>query len=663
MLKYRIASLILVVILSLLWVQCNPDDPNSSKENDNSTASPNSSDSSTIPSGSLDEQIESVMEKYYDKSGKVVSKFPSLMVAYRTATTSGDVSLGGASSKTVFPIGSLTKLFTGLLLAHLVSSSKVDLEDKVSDLLTSVSFGGEGDKSITLEQLITHTAGLKDFPGNLSFKRDDGSAQDPTSPARDYSLKMLKACIKKWSTCMDGVDAGTFDYSNLGIGLLAIAMQDLENHDEYSELLEDLIGKSMGLKYTGSNNTSYLSSVSKYLSKIYQGKKLISSPDMGVLAGAGELFSNGEDLDKLLKTLLGQGSSKLSKTVTEFHKELLKKGFKSSFPNRSFAYGVAIDNEKGSLVYSKDGVTAGSHSIIMWNPDKEIGLAILTNRGEANSESHTLNTNITKLAKSILALLDENKDSSAAAKSKKKDGNFENYSDVQFQQVTPWPKGQVKIFFQKTDEGNMGSMTMKQRQAVITQCKVWGKHANVSCVPQPTKPTSGNYVHAYNNLESGKSPCAAQGGFGYAKSKLVLGSNCYDDNILLHEIGHLLGFGHEHKRADRDEYIKVNLDNFQKGMESSFDPIAETKFKSGEYRSMKDSKGKTKYPYDLSSIMHYPTWLFSTCKETSSGSAVSSDCKTPTYKILPPNDKKKHTPFTDLSQGDIEYVQAIYGAK
>lgn len=66
--------------------------------------------------------------------------------------------------------------------------------------------------------------------------------------------------------------------------------------------------------------------------------------------------------------------------------------------------------------------------------------------------------------------------------------------------------------------------------------------------------------------------------------------------IVLHELMHVLGFWHEHSRADRDRYIRVNWNEILPGFEINF---------------IKSRNSNMLAPYDYSSVMHYGRFAFS----------------------------------------------------
>ncbi|XP_007529964.2 astacin-like metalloendopeptidase [Erinaceus europaeus] len=66
--------------------------------------------------------------------------------------------------------------------------------------------------------------------------------------------------------------------------------------------------------------------------------------------------------------------------------------------------------------------------------------------------------------------------------------------------------------------------------------------------------------------------------------------------IVLHELMHVLGFWHEHARADRDSYIRINWKEILPGFAINF---------------VKSRSSNMLVPYDYSSVMHYGRFAFS----------------------------------------------------
>lgn len=74
---------------------------------------------------------------------------------------------------------------------------------------------------------------------------------------------------------------------------------------------------------------------------------------------------------------------------------------------------------------------------------------------------------------------------------------------------------------------------------------------------------------------------------------MSLGFGCVYDSVVIHELGHAVGFYHEHTRPDRDNFIDVIYDNIREGFENQF-----AKFRPGQTNTLG-------LGYDLQSIMHY----------------------------------------------------------
>ena len=92
--------------------------------------------------------------------------------------------------------------------------------------------------------------------------------------------------------------------------------------------------------------------------------------------------------------------------------------------------------------------------------------------------------------------------------------------------------------------------------------------------------------------------CASQVGKGGGMQLVSLGVGCVYVGISQHELMHVVGFWHEQSRFDRDEYIRINWDNIEPGMEYNFD-----KYSWNDIQNLDVA-------YDYGSVMHYGTHAF-----------------------------------------------------
>ena len=133
----------------------------------------------------------------------------------RRVVTYGSLAKGDSrplNGDTIFEIGSITKVFTSLLLADATERHEVALTDPIAKYLPpQVKVPERGGRSITLQDLSTHTSGLPRMPANMDPK-------DPSNPYADYSVDQLYQSL---STVQLTRDIGAqYEYSNLDGGLL-----------------------------------------------------------------------------------------------------------------------------------------------------------------------------------------------------------------------------------------------------------------------------------------------------------------------------------------------------------------------------------------------------------------------------------------------------------
>ena len=63
--------------------------------------------------------------------------------------------------------------------------------------------------------------------------------------------------------------------------------------------------------------------------------------------------------------------------------------------------------------------------------------------------------------------------------------------------------------------------------------------------------------------------CSFVGKRGNGGQAISIGKNCDKFGIVVHELGHVIGFWHEHTRPDRDEHVQIVYKNILPGKGAS----------------------------------------------------------------------------------------------
>ena len=116
--------------------------------------------------------IPKLLKEYVDNNngvGAVVGLIDNGKISYYSYGTKSINSNDPVNEKTIFEIGSITKVFTTLALMDLVETGKVKLDDPIDLYLQNVKIPEKNGKKITLRHLATQTAGLPKMPDNFDF--------------------------------------------------------------------------------------------------------------------------------------------------------------------------------------------------------------------------------------------------------------------------------------------------------------------------------------------------------------------------------------------------------------------------------------------------------------------------------------------------------------
>jgi CubicO group peptidase (beta-lactamase class C family) len=204
----------------------------------------------------------------------------------RSFIVCGRVSADGPAPTpdTVFEIGSITKVFTALVLADMVERGEVAFDDPVGRLLPGVKVPARSGRAITLADLTTHTSGLPRLPANLDVT-------DLRNPYARYRVGDLQVFLAGYELPRD--PGGQWEYSNLGAGLLGHALA-VKAGLSYEELVRRRVLQPLGLKDT----TITLSAEQRRRMATAHDDGLQPVPwwDFDALAGAGAIRSTAADM-------------------------------------------------------------------------------------------------------------------------------------------------------------------------------------------------------------------------------------------------------------------------------------------------------------------------------------------------------------------------------
>jgi CubicO group peptidase (beta-lactamase class C family) len=321
-----------------------------------------------VPSVPTDEEIRAVLADRIDVQKRSVGIVVGIIepagrrvVAYGRLVEGNERPLDG---NTVFEIGSVTKVFTSLVLTDMVERGEAVLDDPVAKYLPEgVKVPQRGGRSITLEDLSRHMSALPRLPSNLVI-------QDIGNPYAEYSVEQLYEFL---STHELRRDIGSkYEYSNLGVGLLGHALARGAGTD-YESLVQGRVLEPLGMESTSIT----LSPEMKARLATGHNKDLepVSNWDLPTLAGAGALRSNTNDLLRFLAANLGYVETPLAPAMAS----LMSPRSPTGAPNMEIARAWHIKTKDGTEIISHGGGTGGYRTFVGYSPKPRVGVVVLSN--------------------------------------------------------------------------------------------------------------------------------------------------------------------------------------------------------------------------------------------------------------------------------------------
>ncbi len=269
-----------------------------------------------------------------------------------------------APQDVIFEIGSISKVFTGILLAHAEKEGKLGLDDTLAQRLP-VKFSHAAAGGITLRQLATHTSCLPRLPGNMTSTTD----ADPYSSYDDKALfeYLASAKLEEKPPCAPA-------YSNLGFGILGVVLEAAYGKP-WAALVQEKIAGPLGMADTAQDLTP--AQRSRFAEPWHRDQR--AQPwTFKAMAGAGALRSSLADMSRFADALLAGAQGPLGAVwplVAGDHVEMPAVG--------KIGLGLAHTKVYGEDSYGHDGGTGGFASTLLVRPASGRAFILLTSNGAA----------------------------------------------------------------------------------------------------------------------------------------------------------------------------------------------------------------------------------------------------------------------------------------
>lgn len=264
--------------------------------------------------------------------------------------------------KTVYEIGSVSKTFTGLLLADAVVQGRVKLDQPVADLLPPGVRMPEHGEPMRLKHLATHTSGLPRLPSNLS-------PSDPTDPYADYDKEDLYGFLSGLQ--LERAPATEIAYSNLGFGLLGRVLAD-QADVAYGQLIQANIAKPLKMDDTATELTRQMQDrlAPPYSADLQKDRAW----NFKSMAGAGAVRSTADDMLRYARAHLQPPDGALGKAI-----ELAWNVQQPAIGGDGFAMGLGWHVARDGSTRWHNGQTGGYHAMVLINRPAKVAVVVLAN--------------------------------------------------------------------------------------------------------------------------------------------------------------------------------------------------------------------------------------------------------------------------------------------
>jgi CubicO group peptidase (beta-lactamase class C family)/D-alanyl-D-alanine dipeptidase len=278
-----------------------------------------------------------------------------------------------ADGNTTYRIGSVSKLFTDIVVMQMVEQDVLDLDAPVSRYLSDFAPDNPYTTPITLRSLMSHSSGLvREPPVGNYFE-----TSEPTLAATVESLNGTSLVYEPGSKVQ---------YSNAGIAVVGRVLEVVSGRP-FAELLENEALLPLGMTHSAFLPAqSVLNTLPEAYMWSYQGDRTIAPTFELGMSPAGSMYSTMNDLALFMGALIKKGEGRDGRILQEetLDEMWTPQSAIRSGRNRSFGIGFSLGEMDGNFSVSHGGAIYGFATQLKVLPERGVGVAISTNLDMAN---------------------------------------------------------------------------------------------------------------------------------------------------------------------------------------------------------------------------------------------------------------------------------------
>jgi D-alanyl-D-alanine-carboxypeptidase/D-alanyl-D-alanine-endopeptidase len=315
-----------------------------------------------------EESVETILANRIDTAKKTMGMVIGTIDASGSKVTGyGRLSADRAQKPdgdTLFEIGSITKVFTSLVLADMIERGEVKADDPVKKFLPeTVKLPSRNGREITLLDLSMQISGLPRMPANMR-------PADASNPYADYTEEQMYSFLSGYQLTRDPGEK--YEYSNLAVGLLGHVLARKAGMS-YEKLVRTRVLEPLGMRST------YIEVPESEKKRFATGHNAMLAPvkywDLPTFTGAGALRSTANDMLRFLAANMELVDTPLKPAMRRMRAVRKATGIADMEIMMGWHVLTAFDS---TLVWHNGG-TGGFHSFAGFDPVNKKGVIVLSN--------------------------------------------------------------------------------------------------------------------------------------------------------------------------------------------------------------------------------------------------------------------------------------------